>query len=256
MSLSSLEWHNRFSQQSTWTRELRDYLFSRAGLDTSKRLLDVGCGTGAVKVDFKPETSFAFHGLDINYKFLNITRLNLPFAYLTQGDGHALPFASKIFDIVFCHYLLLWVSDPFKVISEMVRITRKGGSVLALAEPDYGGRIDFPHQLEHLGYLQTQALKYQGADVNMGRKLGKIFSKVGMEKIEIGILGGQWRKPLSQEDINLEWAVLRSDLIHFQEHNLSEEALSVLQKIDSTAWENRERILFVPTFYAWGRVPE
>jgi len=256
MSLSSLEWHNRFSQQSTWTLELRNYLFSRAGLDTSKRVLDVGCGTGAVKVDFKPETSFIFHGLDINYNFLNITRLNLPFACLTQGDGHALPFASKVFDIVFCHYLLLWVADPLKVISEMVRITRNGGSVLALAEPDYGGRIDFPHQLEHLGYLQTQALKIQGADVNMGRKLGQIFSNAGMEEIEIGILGGQWHKPLSQQEIELEWTVLRSDLVHFREYNLSEEALLVLQRIDSTAWENRERILFVPTFYAWGRVPE
>jgi hypothetical protein len=28
-----------------------------------------------------------------------------------------------------------------------------------------------------------------------------------------------------------------------------------LQKLDKLAWERGERVLFVPTFYAWGRVP-
>jgi ubiquinone/menaquinone biosynthesis C-methylase UbiE len=256
MSLSALEWHNRFTQQAIWTREVRKYLFNRAGLDKSIRVLDVGCGTGAIRVETKPEINQTIHGLDINFDYLRMTRVNLPFVYLTQGDGHALPYASRHFDIVFCHYLLLWVTDPLKVLSEMVRLARNGGSVLALAEPDYGGRIDYPPQLDHLGYIQTQALEFQGADVTMGRKLGQLFSKAGLEEIEIGIVGAQWQKPLTENEIKSEWTILRSDLDEFKGHTLSKEDLMVMHQIDLNAWKNRERILFVPTFYACGSVPE
>ena len=32
---------------------------------------------------------------------------------------------------------------------------------MALAEPDYGGRIDYPEQLGHIGRWQAQALRKQ-----------------------------------------------------------------------------------------------
>jgi SAM-dependent methyltransferase len=63
----------------------------------------------------------------------------------SQADRHTLPF-QPVFDVTFCHFLLLWVSNPEKVVAEMGRVTRPGGSV-RLAEPDYGGRIDYPESL-------------------------------------------------------------------------------------------------------------
>ncbi len=40
---------------------------------------------------------------------------------------------------------------------EMVRVTRPHGFVLALAEPDYGGRIDYPSELSTIGNWQIEA---------------------------------------------------------------------------------------------------
>jgi ubiquinone/menaquinone biosynthesis C-methylase UbiE len=43
-----MNWHNRFLQQAGWTRDLRTYLFAQAGIERARRVLEVGCGTGAV----------------------------------------------------------------------------------------------------------------------------------------------------------------------------------------------------------------
>ena len=57
-----MEWHKRFVQQAAWTRELRLYLFKRAGMPVARRVLEVGCGTGAILSGLT--TRAVVHGLD------------------------------------------------------------------------------------------------------------------------------------------------------------------------------------------------
>ncbi|MBE0410889.1 MAG: class I SAM-dependent methyltransferase [Anaerolineales bacterium] len=256
MSLSPLDWHIRFIQQAAWTRQLREYLIPRAGLEGSSLVLDVGCGTGVLEAEFKPSKSFHVHALDINFEFLRMTKNHAPACIAIQADGHALPYENRQFDIVFCHYLLLWVFDAVKVVQEMARVTRIGGMVTALAEPDYGGRIDYPPPFHELGELQVKALRSQGADISMGRKLGEVFSKAGLENIEIGVLGGQWLQGLSLSEIDSEWKVLQHDLESYKQHNITDDCLKDLYQLDISSWNKRERILFIPTFYACGQVPK
>ena len=120
---------------------------------------------------------------------------------------------------------------------------------MALAEPDYGGRIDYPESLSELGTQQEQALLRQGAFTRLGRRLGAIFQRSGLTEIETGVLGGQWREPPSVEEQELEWSVLTADL----EDQISKEELTRYRAIDAQAWDRGERTLFVPTFYAWGK---
>jgi cyclopropane fatty-acyl-phospholipid synthase-like methyltransferase len=44
----SVDWHARYLQQARWTRPLREYLYGKAGVDSARRVLEVGCGTGAL----------------------------------------------------------------------------------------------------------------------------------------------------------------------------------------------------------------
>jgi SAM-dependent methyltransferase len=170
MPLSTAQWHTRYTRQAGWTAGLRSYLFERHNIASAKWVLDCGSGTGALEAGDGLGSSFRgiLVGLDIN-------RLNLAYAKslaipatCVQGDGLQLPFTAESFDIVFCHFFLLWVSDPLQALRELRRVTRQGGSVIALAEPDYGGRIDFPPELETLASWQQASLRHQGANPLLG----------------------------------------------------------------------------------------
>ena len=142
----AFDWHARFRQQSGWTRELRAYLYQKAGLNKAERVLEVGCGTGAILVELATRKSLHIHGLDIDPLRLAKAQSHTP-ALFTCGDALALPYPGNAFDITFCHYLLLWVKDPLHALVEMKRVTCPGGYILAMAEPDYSQRVDKPESL-------------------------------------------------------------------------------------------------------------
>ena len=243
-------WHARFCQQAAWTRALRRYLWERAGVDQARRVLEVGCGTGAILPDLTGEATAA-HGLDLSRPHLKFARQHVGAARLVCGDGLALPYAPGSFDATCCHFLLLWIPAPAQALAEMVRVTRPGGAVLVLAEPDYGGRIDYPPELAVLGRWQRQALQRQGAAVEMGRQLGALLTQAGLAGVETGVLGGQWGAAPAPAAQALEWSVLLADLTDSADRQQAER----LRQRESEAWQRGERILFVPTFYGWGRVP-
>jgi SAM-dependent methyltransferase len=251
MPLSPAEWHQRFSLQAHWTRDLRRYLYKRIKIQSITKILEIGCGTGALLTELQSRGHAVTCGLDINLDFLELASRNAQETLLTCGDAHALPYEENSFDLAACHFLLLWVDQPTSVVREMARVTRRGGILAALAEPDYGGRIDHPPELAQLGRLQTFALRDQGADPEMGRKLRGLFTEIGLIGIETGVLGSQWFDTPTQQYRESEWAVLNSDL----ESYLPAAEIEAFRRLDDQAWAGGKRVLFVPTFYAWGRVP-
>jgi len=250
--LSLVDWHERYSQQAGWTAGLRRYIFNQLQIHSSSRWLEVGCGTGAVLQEL-PDPSHqdaGVYGLDIALPALHFCRKVLPESWLVCGDAHNLPFARASFDVIVCHFLLLWLKNPAKAIVEMAAVARPGGYVVVLAEPDYGSRVDFPPAMEALGKLQTGALQKQGADPFIGRRLGRILHQAGLQDIHMGVLGGEWRIGSPRSTWEGEWKVLTADL----QDQVTPEQLVCFQAADRAAWENGERILFIPTFYGWGKV--
>jgi SAM-dependent methyltransferase len=161
-----------------------------------------------------------------------------------------LPYADESFDIVFCHFLLLWVSDPLGALYEMRRVTRPGGSLLALAEPDYSARLDKPKELAVLGALQAESLQKQGADVTLGRRLADLFDQAGIELVETGAIKRPKGEAFTPADWEIEWEVLEHDLAGFA----SREEIRRLKYLDAQARARGKRVLHVPTYFAWGRV--
>lgn len=243
-----MEWHKRFIQQAAWTKNLRSYLFTRARMHSASQVLEVGCGTGAI-LSTLPATA-CLYGLDLLPERLLEARRNSARASLTCGDALSLPYTCASFDIVFCHYLLLWVRDPLQALREMKRITRPGGSILALAEPDYAGRVDRPDELAELGRWQTESLQRQGADPGLGGRLAELFHQAGIPLIETGRLQMDGALPPTPEELDMEWAVLEADLAGL----VPAQEILRMKRLDESAWQNGERVLHVPTYFAWGQL--
>jgi ubiquinone/menaquinone biosynthesis C-methylase UbiE len=238
-----MNWHARYLQQAAWTRELRTYLFEQSGLTSAHRVLEVGCGTGAILCELI--TPASLHGLDLEPGSLAECRIHAPAVLLTHGDGHFLPYPDQSFDIVYCHFLLLWVRDPLQVLREMARI---GRNVLALAEPDYSQRVDEPATLKPLGEWQTESLRRQGANPAFGAALAETFYQAGIKLIETGPIQGE-AVMRSADDWENEWEVIKSDL----DGIVPGEEIQKMKSLDETARRNGERALHVPTFFAWGK---
>ncbi|MCC6301088.1 MAG: methyltransferase domain-containing protein [Anaerolineales bacterium] len=241
-----MDWHKRYLQQADWTRPLRAYLFEQAGIKTAQRILEVGCGTGAVLASI--ESPASLHGLDIEPASLSECRLHAPSASLTCGDGLALPYTDHSFDIVYCHFFLLWTRAPLQAVLEMKRVTRRGGHILALAEPDYAARVDKPDELKILGERQAESLKRQGADPGFGARLAEVFFQAGIKLHETGPIQTVRKEP-SAEELEIEWEVIRSDLAG----TVDEAEIQKLKSLDALARRRGERVLHVPTYFAWGQ---
>ncbi len=109
---------------------MRANLFARARGD----VLELGVGTGATLAHYKGLSSLI--GLDLSQKMLEKARaraVHLGFPVeLRQADFQTLPFADASFDTVSSSLGLCGIPDPALLFSEIRRVLRSNGRLLAL----------------------------------------------------------------------------------------------------------------------------
>jgi ubiquinone/menaquinone biosynthesis C-methylase UbiE len=209
-------------------------------------VLDIGCGSGAITREIAEHSRAKVTAIDIDPAMVDEAIKSVDGVEWRVGDAHHLPFAEGQFDVVVCNFLLLWVRDPARVVGEMARVVRKGGVVLDTAEPDYGGRIDFPEDLP-LGELMSQALKRLGADPFVGRKLRRFFVEAGLTAQD-GIIASVWNKEQLVQEFDQEWRFLGRAV----EGLVDSKTLRRCKQIEKRAIHAGWRFLFMPIFYALG----
>ena len=250
MPLSGEDWHRRYQVQAQWTEALRLYFLDLYKKEEFSSILEIGCGTGALLPAFSNLSSTQLIGADLNLEHLELASQSCRDCGFIGCDVHQLPFEEGSFDLVFCHYFLLWVGDPGHALREMHRVTRSGGLVAAFAEPDFGGRIDYPTEFIQIREYQISSLLDSGADPRLGRKLKSLFTSGGFSDLEYGVYQGSWQDEISQEEIDSEWMVLSEDLAKY----LTRAEILALRKHDQLTRDQGTRLTYLPTFYAWGRV--
>jgi len=236
--------HQRYTQQAGWTTQLRRHIFTRAGLPNAQRVLEIGCGTGAILVSISSRRSSLF-GLDIDFPSMQLAKTNAKGAILVKGNALQLPFTNGSFDISFFHFVLLWLSDPVRALMEARRATRSGGAVIAFAEPDYSRRKGESAGLARLNELQIESLRAQGADPNLGSRLNELFITSGIRVEEFGQLDPFKEMP-ANHDLELELQIIKDDIRPYL-------ATEELDRLIFDLRESRALVKFhLPTYFCWG----
>ena len=248
-------WHKRFTQQAGWTKEVRRYILQTLRATRTTPLLEVGCGTGAVLNKIYRDGYHRAYGADIAFSGVDFAKKHNPRLRMTCADGFHLPFRDQRFLITLCHYFLMWVSDPAAVLEEMKRVTRTGGHLVVLAEPDYAAREDEPPELRKLGELQNMALLATGAHINIGNQLRDLFKQNQLTDIHVSMLKPASIRPTAREAL-LEWQVIELDLNQLVNRgHLTPDQVEQFHLQDKQARTAGSRRMFIPTYFGWAKVP-
>jgi SAM-dependent methyltransferase len=106
--------------------------FVHAHCPPPARVLDVGCGTGALAARLADD-GYDVAGVDPSAGMLDVLRARAPRVSAQVASGTDLPFSDDSFDLVYCVAVMHHIADPAPVratLGEMVRVARPGGRVL------------------------------------------------------------------------------------------------------------------------------
>ncbi len=240
------QWHEQFSRQARWTQMSRSQLYRRANLLHAERILDVGCGTGVLTNELARRTRGQVIGLDNNPEMLAFARRSTSRVHYEEGDALDLPYPDAHFDTVICHFVLLWVADPRLAVREMARVTKPGGDVLICAEPDYGGRLDWPDL--PIRDWQIEGLRQQGANPLIGRQVRRLLMQAGL-RADVGVIASHWTAHDLYENFETEWSWIAYDVGDAVELKTFEQVKVQAYK----AIQDGTRLVYVPVFYGIGR---
>lgn len=153
------------------------FMIKKANAKAGSNTLDVGTGTG--EIAFLLAQTVGSTGkvtaVDLTAGMLEVAKVkaeekNLPLVIdFVEGSVLELPFADETFDCVTSGFMLRNVTDLDTAISELARVTKKGGKVVCLeiAEPDnplfkWGFRIHFGKIVPFIGSFFDKGRSIQG----------------------------------------------------------------------------------------------
>lgn len=128
-NLTAAEAARYLELQAARTRPLRLHCYRAIGLGHRERVLEAGCGSGAVLRELQEKAPLVA-GIDPG--------LCPGLARSVGAVGERIPVKSGVLHAVFLHYALLWVRDLDAFLGEARRVLAPGAPLVLLAEPLIG----------------------------------------------------------------------------------------------------------------------
>jgi len=167
------------------------------GLKDGIKILDVGTGLGYLMTLMdKSVQNCQIHGVDIQRHLLNEVRRSRNGGqnefFFEAGDGRQLPFKDRTFDIVTCLTVLMHVPHAENVITEMKRVCKVGGCIIAIEGiPRYAPMahycVDAPPEVlstvTDLVKMEIDEFRAEDSDYEIALKLPRHFMDAGLENI-------------------------------------------------------------------------
>ncbi len=177
------EAYDRF--MGRYSQQLSPQLADLAGVRAGQRVLDVGCGPGALTAELVARVGDdAVSAVDPSEAFVAAARARYPGVDVQSATAEHLPFADGAFDAVLAQLVVHFMTDPVAGLREMKRVTSSGGTVAACVWDHAGERTPLAVFWQAARGLDPGAQdESQLAGAHEGH-LGELFAEAGLTSVE------------------------------------------------------------------------
>jgi len=177
------ESYDRF--MGIYSVRLAPLLAGLAGVANGGRILDVGCGPGALSTELVrrlgPE---AVTAVDPSESFVEAARERLPGITVERASAEQLPFPDDSFDAAVAQLVVHFITDPVAGLAEMARVTRPGGVVAACVWDHAGRQSPLGLFWEAARVLEPDVDDESGLAGAREGHLSELFEAAGLSEIE------------------------------------------------------------------------
>jgi ubiquinone/menaquinone biosynthesis C-methylase UbiE len=156
-----------------------------AGVGHGQRVLDVGCGPGALTAELVTRVGpAAVTAVDPSEPFVAAARARHPGVDVLQASAEHLPFPDHAFDAALAQLVVHFMSDPVAGLAEMARVTRRDGVVAACVWDHGGGQGPLSLFWQAARELDPQADDESRLAGAREGHLAELFEAAGLREIE------------------------------------------------------------------------
>lgn len=202
--MSEYYWDNKieYLRNTRWLYYNDDYLeFLVKGVWKIKKpvdIIDYGCGYGYMGLKLLPilPVGSTYTGIDKGHDLIKRAKeifSNLPYTTEFITDDITKIVVERKYDIAICHAFLLHMTDPKIVLKNMINSVIDSGKVICFETHWISGMSNYnlagieQSQIARLGVLQKlyeEDFVRGGKDGNIGIKLPKFLSQLGLKNVE------------------------------------------------------------------------
>jgi SAM-dependent methyltransferase len=160
-----------------------------AGVAAGQRVVDVGCGPGALTAELVARVGAAnVAAAEPSEPFVTAARQRFPGVDIRHAAAEHLPFPDAAFDTSIAQLVVHFMADPVGGLREMARVTKPGGVVSASVWDHSGGRG--PVSLFWTAARSIDDTIVDESDLAGAREghLAQLFEAAGINDIEAGEL--------------------------------------------------------------------
>jgi SAM-dependent methyltransferase len=177
------EAYDRF--MGRYSQQLSPQLADLAGVRAGQRVLDVGCGPGALTAELVGRVGAnAVSAVDPSEAFVAAARARHPGVDVQSATAERLPFADDAFDVVLAQLVVHFMTDPVAGLREMKRVTSSGGTVAACLWEHAGERTPLSVFWQAARELDSGAQDESELAGAREGHLGELFADAGLASVE------------------------------------------------------------------------
>lgn len=160
-----------------------------AGVGGGQRVLDVGCGPGALTGELvrRIEPS-EISAVDPSEPFVEAVRRRYPAVTVRRSAAEQLPFEDDTFDVALAQLVVHFMADPVAGLREMSRVTRASGVVAACVWDLEGGKAPLSSFWNAAQEIEPDLETEAGMPGAREGHLAQLFREAGVRDVEEGTL--------------------------------------------------------------------